>query len=313
VNVRPTLFCVLGKWRQYRAAFEYKALGLSHHAIDNTALKQLPAGADHEPAESRQPAPLVQSGQEPYAVACVRNADVVVEAIGAGHLRARIRSVQPRASACSLDSIGVDKLWHDTDECGPNTTGCVYLVSHGRGHALTVVIPQHKPRLALRIDNIFSRAGNRIRRCAAVMRSLRLLRNDVDILRKPGSQPPECNGLVGSQADNQLGQPRGVRGSNPLRRTIRHQARRAIVLDLAGLIERNTLRKRAAVLGEYRDFNHRRARLFVRRKASSSTRPRRPRRRLRRHLRPRVPDLHIGAQTSRRLAHRSRFEQIYLV
>ena len=85
---RPAFRLVLHQRRlQHRAALEHRPPGLTNHPIDDRALKQVAAGADHQPAQPGQPAALVQRLQEPLGVGALLADEVDVNAI-----RARDRS-----------------------------------------------------------------------------------------------------------------------------------------------------------------------------------------------------------------------------
>ena len=47
------------RWGEDRRALEDQAFGCADHAVDDGALKQLSAGADHQPAEAGEPAARV--------------------------------------------------------------------------------------------------------------------------------------------------------------------------------------------------------------------------------------------------------------
>jgi hypothetical protein len=77
----PTIAVLRQRRHQDWAALKDQTLRGAHHAIDDRALKQLPAGADHAPAHTRQPAAIVQDLQEAHGVGAILHHQINVDAV----------------------------------------------------------------------------------------------------------------------------------------------------------------------------------------------------------------------------------------
>jgi hypothetical protein len=109
---RSPAFLVLAQRRiQYGAALEHQTLGRADHAVDDGALQQLPASADHHPSESGKPAAGMQRLEEALDVGAVLHRNVDVHPVGTEELFSSVRPEQTGAGRAPGHSGDILQLW----------------------------------------------------------------------------------------------------------------------------------------------------------------------------------------------------------
>ena len=183
--------------------------GPAHHAVDDRALEQCAAGADHHPAEPGQPAAFVQRL--------------------AGTARCRRRPCSRHRRACrptlatlgrcrTRDSPGAGRAARHTGRVAqgrqhrhqrrPEAAEALQLGRDAGRHALGVEVEQRERRSA--IDDVGAGAGDDVRPRDAIEL---LLGDDLDLVGQAGAQRAERDGLRRVQASDQRARARRRRRS----------------------------------------------------------------------------------------------------
>jgi len=104
---------ILRQWRfEPRRTFEHQPLGRADRSIDDAAFEQLPGAADHQPAQPREPAALMQIAQEPRDVGAVADDDVDVRAAALGEPSPGVAVKQPGAGRGPLETRRLGEIGH---------------------------------------------------------------------------------------------------------------------------------------------------------------------------------------------------------
>ena len=135
IGRRLSWSCASGGSR-IRITLEYQALRPPYHAIDNRAFEQLPAGADHHPAEPGEPASVVQGAHEALDVGTVDDLEITVQSTRTGQPLAGVRPISPalveQRMTCSVNS----KIGSTDTKLGQKPPNCCILSATSGGMPL---------------------------------------------------------------------------------------------------------------------------------------------------------------------------------
>ena len=192
IAIGRRLFLVLAQRRiQYGAALEHQTLGRADHAVDDGALQQLPASADHHPSESGKPAAGMQRLEEALDVGAVLHRNVDVHPVGTGQPRSGVRPKEACTRRAPHDPGGGLQRWQHRGQCRPVAAMLHHCGGDVAGHALGVEIQQRQRGLSFTVDDVGAGARDSVRRAVQF-----LLGDDLYRIREAVSKGAKGNGFV---------------------------------------------------------------------------------------------------------------------
>ena len=172
---------------QDRPALEYKARCLTDHAVDKRTVEQGAAAADHEPAQTLEPAAVVQRAKKSLDVGTVLDHRIDMDAVGAGYHSPGVAARQAGTGRASRQPRHALQYRQHRKQRRPEAAVTLHLGRYGGRHPLGVEIDQGERRAA--IDDVGGDAGDQVRPRRAVEQHL--LGRDRNLVRQIGAQAAE--------------------------------------------------------------------------------------------------------------------------
>jgi hypothetical protein len=222
----PALLILPERFGQDGGSFEHQALGRGDRTVDDRPVQHLARCPELDPAQTVQPAPLVERRQEAFGISAVTRYDVTVQPTGAAQAFAGIGVEQPGTGRSAEEARSVMQVGHRLRQHCPKIV--LEAIGYVRGHSTAVKVQQHERLTFLAVENLVVGAGD------GVCLSIELfLGDDPDLVGQPVAQGAERDGLRGVQASYQLRQFVHARNFHALGRALDHHARRAVAHERA--------------------------------------------------------------------------------